>query len=175
MARGTMENRRHPNVVNLSEVEPRQTTKGSRFAATSKSLAAAAGGRGVGASWYEVPPGKTAFPAHWHSANEEAVFILEGEGTLRIGDQEIPVRANDWVTLRTGPEHAHQLVNTGSAPLRYLAFSTLLTTEVVGYPDSRKVGVRSGANAEEMYAKPWVRVIVKEGASVDYYEGEKVD
>lgn len=167
--------RRHPNVVHLSAVEPETESRGTRFGHTSRSLTDFTAARGLGCAWYEVPPGRAAFPAHWHSANEEAIFILEGQGTLRIGDRQIDVRAGDWATFLTGPEHTHQLVNTGTVPLRYLGMSTLSTTEVVGYPDSGKVGLRAGADVQAMYRAPWARVIARADKTLDYYDGEKVD
>lgn len=167
--------RRHPNVVNLNEIEPTRNEKGSRFASATRWLGRATGARGIGCSWFEVPPGKTAFPLHYHCANEEAMFILEGEGTLRIGKDTVPVSAGDYITFPTGPDSAHQLTNTGTAPLRYLAMSTLITTEIVGYPDSGKIGVSCVA-LEPTGPKPIMRALYNQSAQVtDYYAGEKVD
>jgi uncharacterized cupin superfamily protein len=164
--------RRHPNVVNLSEVEPRTVSAGTRFGFTTRWFTRATGAKGVGCSWFEVPPGKTAFPAHYHCANEESVYVLEGVGTLRIGDRTLPLRAGDYVTFPVGPEAAHEILNTSAAPLRYLAFSTLLPVEIVGYPDSKKLGVAATARFGE---PPWLRALYREGAKVDYYDGEKMD
>jgi uncharacterized cupin superfamily protein len=166
--------RRHPNVVNVDELEPRSLSKGSRFSFTTRRLGSESGARGIGCSWFEVQPGRTAFPAHYHCANEEAVFVLEGQGALRIGQANVALRAGDYVTLPPGPDHAHQIVNTGNGPLRYLAFSTLHPTEVVGYPDSGKIGVLTAPNAEAML-KPWLREIFRQDTHVDYYDGEKID
>jgi uncharacterized cupin superfamily protein len=166
-------NRRHPNVVNIADLEPRAVSKGTRFGFTSKRLATACGARGIGASWYEVPPGRTAFPFHYHCANEEAIYVLEGKGSLRIGKDTIEIGPGDWVTFPIGPDSAHQLANTGTAPLRYLCLSTMNTTEVVGYPDSKKVAAMSVESPGSM--TPLVRGIFKAEAQVDYYEGEPID
>lgn len=166
--------RRHPQVVNVTEVEPRSISKGTRFGFTSKWLSRNAGGAGVACSWYEVPPGRTAFPKHYHCANDEAMFVLEGEGTLRIGDKEVPVKPGDYVAFPAGPEHAHQLVNSGSGPLRYLALSTMINADVVGYPDSGKVAAMAISRSTPG-AFPYLRKIFMESAEVDYYDGEKVD
>src|SRR5215831_12011588 len=131
--------RRHPNVANLEETETHRQEKGSRFGHAMKWLGIATGGRGIGCRWIEVPPGRTAFPLHFHCANEEALFVLDGQGTLRMGKETVSLRQGDYVTFPPGEEHAHQLINTGKTPLRYLALSTQQTTEVVGYPDSGKV------------------------------------
>jgi uncharacterized cupin superfamily protein len=164
--------RRHPNVINLMEAEARPMSRGARFGCVTRLLGRAAGGRGVGASWYEVQPGRTAFPAHWHAANEEALFILEGSGTLRIGKETVAVREGDWVTFPPGPDFAHQLVNDGDEPLRYLCLSTLVTTEIVGYPDSGKVGVASVGGG----GSPWMRALFRMEAQIaDYYDRERVE
>src|SRR5262245_45877285 len=84
--------RRHPNVVNLSELEGRSVTKGTRFAATMKHLGRATGAKGVGCTWYEQPPKHAAFPYHFHCANEESLFVLEGNATVRIGEEKVEVR-----------------------------------------------------------------------------------
>lgn len=169
------ESRRHPNVVNLAELEGRTMTAGTKFGASVKHLGHATGSQGIGCSLYEVPPGRAAFPRHFHCANEEALFILEGEGTLRIGDATVPVRAFDYATFPVGPDSAHQLRNTGTTPLRYLCFSTKERAEVVGYPDSKKIGAMAAPSFEAvMKGQHWVRLLAFEGTNVGYYDGEDV-
>jgi uncharacterized cupin superfamily protein len=163
---------RHPNVLNLSEVEPREQKEGVRFGFKTRLLGKSAGARGIGASWYEVEPGRAAYPSHFHCANEEAIFVLEGEGTLRIGSERVAVRAGDWITRPTGPDHAHQLINTGTAPLRYLCMSTLLTTELVGYPDSDKIGAMAVTVPGQ---PPAIRAIFRKDTQAGYYDGERAD
>ncbi len=160
--------RRHPNVVHLDEVPTGGFEKGSRFALRNRALGRATAAKGIGCSWYEIPPGKTAFPNHWHCANEESLFVLEGTGTLRIGADEVVVGPGDYATFPVGQQYTHQLVNTGTTPLRYLCFSTMLPTEVVGYPDSGKIG----AMGYDAAGKPMTRIMVKATSGVDYYEGE---
>ncbi|MFN7135312.1 MAG: cupin domain-containing protein [Myxococcales bacterium] len=164
--------RRHPNIVNLSELPPTEVNHGERFAYRTQWLGRATGATGVGCSWFEIPPGKCAFPKHYHCANEEALFVLEGTGTLQLGEEKHALRAGDYVTFPPGPEHAHLLVNTGEVPLRYLALSTLVRTDVVGYPDSKKLGVMS-VKVENGQPRFLVRQLVREGESLDYYDGEE--
>jgi uncharacterized cupin superfamily protein len=166
-----MSERRHPNIVNLSELEPEDNAKGNRFGYRTRFLGVATGGRGIGCRWMEVPPGKTAFPFHFHCANEESVFVLEGQGTLRIGADQVTVGTGDYISFPVGPDHAHQLLNTGEGPLRYLCFSTKNLVEVVGYPDSDKVGAAAMKGDGSGLA---VRVMVKQSSQVDYYDGEDI-
>jgi uncharacterized cupin superfamily protein len=169
--------KKHPNIVNLDEVEVRQVTKGKRFGFSGKRLGAAGGGKQLGCSWFEIEPGRKAFPHHFHCANEEALFILEGEGQLRLGESVVSVEKGDYVAMPAGPQGAHSLTNTGKQPLRYLCFSTLISTEVVVYPDSKKIAAVGSENVAKgmLGSDAWVRQTIREQPSVDYYEGEEID
>lgn len=165
--------RRHPHVAHVDEVPARSVEHGARFGATMRHLGVATGAKGIGATMYEVAPGRTAFPRHFHCANEEALFVLEGQGTLRIGDAEIVVGSGDYATFPVGPDHAHQLVNSGTTPLRYLCLSTLSSAEVVGYPDSKKIGAMATPSLEAARrGEFWVRHVSFESSAAAYYEGE---
>jgi uncharacterized cupin superfamily protein len=169
-----MSERRHPHVVNFEEVQPTESTNG-RFAYTHRALARAAGGRQIGCGMVELAPGKTAWPHHWHGANEEAIYVVSGTGTARIGDARVPIRAGDYLAFPTGPGTAHSTTNTGSEPLIYLAFSTMLTTEVVGYPDSKKLGASSVEVTADGTRKPVARALFKEDSQVGYFDGESLE
>jgi len=118
----------------------------------------------------ELDPGKTAWPFHFHRANEEAIYVLAGVGTLRLGSERLRVRTGDYVAMPIGADHAHQLTNTGSEVLRYLVVSTMVTPDVCVYPDSGKVGVIDGLDDDEGGVR---RVVTfPRGAEVDYWEGE---
>jgi uncharacterized cupin superfamily protein len=164
--------KRDPNVTNVDEVEWESgLSHGSRFASKKKRLAALTGGKSLGCSIYEVDPGKRAFPMHAHLANEEAIYILEGEGTMRIDDRKVPVRVGDYIAFPPGRESAHQLINTSPGPLRYLCISTMRGPEVAFYPDSGKLGVQAATTAEP------IRLLFKRSAAAttvaDYFEGEE--
>lgn len=168
-----MSERRHPNVVNVEEVQPTQSENG-KFVYTHRALGGAVGARMIGCGLVEVPPGKTAWPYHYHCANEEAMYILSGTGTLRIGDARVELRPGDYIAFPTGKDTAHQSLNTGSEPLRYLAFSTKLTTEVVGYPDSNKIGASSMVFGPDG-PKPVFRGLYQADVQVGYFDGELDD
>jgi uncharacterized cupin superfamily protein len=162
--------KRHPQVVNIDEVEPMPLAKmfnktdeqmGS-YGALARRVGATAGAKDLGCTLYEVEPGRMAFPLHWHLANEEAIIVLAGVGTLRIGAEQVPVRAGDYIALPTGTEHAHQLKNTGTSTLRYYCLSTKRDPEVAGYPESKKIGVLSMAGNR--------RFVFREEDTRDYLE-----
>lgn len=132
------------SIVHEDDVEWVSTEQGTVFENRRRRLAASAGGQGLGCSLTEVPPGKTAWPFHAHLGNEEAIYVLEGHATLRLGDQQHPLRAGDYVAFPAREDAAHQIINTSDQPFRYLAMSTMRPTDVVVYPDSRKRGVFAG-------------------------------
>lgn len=134
-----MESRRHAHVVNIDELEWQPGSEGERFASARKRLAAAAGGAQIGCTLFEVPPGKRAFPFHSHSSNEESIYILEGEATLRLGADQVKVRGGDYITM---PAELGMMTAAQGAPK--------------DWPDFRGRAF----------------LLLKEGASLDYYDGE---
>lgn len=109
--------------------------------ATSGAVAGARAGtaaRRLGAGIDVVPPGKRACPYHFHYAQEEMFIVLEGEGTLRVAGEMLPIRKGDVIGIPPGPEYPHQIINTSDAPLTYLSISTQEVPEVCEYPDSGK-------------------------------------
>ncbi len=171
-----MTERRHPQVVNIDEIEAQVEARGD-FHHRSRRLGTAATGRALGCSHHEIAPGKTSFPFHFHSAFEESIYVLDGRGALRLGDQTVEVGPGDYIAFPPGPDSAHTMTNTGEAPLRYLCMSspaTPTTLDVCVYPDSKKVAFASGVDPLKGLRGPtWAMGIVKQDAPmVDYYEGE---
>lgn len=161
-------------IVNLSELQfPREVQHGERFAARFAPVSPLIGAKKLGYNVTVVPPGKRAFPFHNHHVNEELFFILSGEGTLRIGKEEHPLRQGDFVCCPPGgPEVAHQIINTGTSELRYLAVSTMEATDVFQYPDSGKFGVAANRQPGQRVTDAPFGGFFSERGRVDYYDGE---
>jgi uncharacterized cupin superfamily protein len=172
------ESRRHPQVVNVEEAPLREEKRGG-FEFRARRLGAAAGARSLGCSYFELPAGKTAFPFHFHSAIEEAIFVLEGRGTLRLGGAKVELRAGDYVAFLPGPDAPHALTSSSDGPMRYLCMSgpaTPTTMDIVAYPDSKKVAFAAGIDpVKGLRAGGWFMKLIKDDQpSVDYYEGESI-
>ena len=141
-----------------------------KFGSRMAPLSSAIGLTDIGAIYMEVQPGKRAFPYHLHHGNEELFVILEGEGTYRFEGRDHPVSAGSVCAAPKGPGTAHQLINTGAGPLRYLSISTRNDPDIVEYPDSNKfmavaLGGKSFPNTD-------LREIHPLGQSLSYFEGE---
>lgn len=55
---------------------------------------------------------------HFHRVSEELYLITAGTGRMRLDAEERDVRAGDCVVIPPGAHH--QIVNTGTGPLRLL-------------------------------------------------------
>lgn len=121
----------------------------------------------LGASVDVVAPGKRSCPYHLHHAQEELFIVVEGNGTLRVAGEMLPIKAGDVIFIPAGPEYPHQIINSSSAPLKYLSISTMETPEICVYPDSGKFLAEGSLDKEAPFD-----VIARQGASLDYWEGE---
>jgi uncharacterized cupin superfamily protein len=100
-------------------------------------------------------------------------FVLEGSGELRIGDERHPIRAGDVIACPAGgPETAHQIRNTGTTELKYLAVSTMQTPDLVQYPDSGKTGAAHFMDRDAEGFPRAIRVLGREKDNLDYWDGE---
>ena len=59
---------------------------------TNKSLGDLTGLTGFGFHIIEVPPGALSTECHVHQFEDEAVYVLEGSATARIGDEQVSNR-----------------------------------------------------------------------------------
>jgi uncharacterized cupin superfamily protein len=100
----------------------------------------------LGCSLYEIEPGKRGWPAHYHEGNEEAVFVLDGDGTLWLGGdrEERDLSAGDLAVFPRGEDGQHEL-EAGPEGIRYLAMSTMNDPDITVYPDNGSVGLFAGA------------------------------
>ena len=131
-------------VVNIGELPLDSWQRGALYAGADVRIGPKIGVKDLGISYSEVPPGKSGCPFHNHHVEDEIFIILEGEGTYRFGSQSYPIRAGSVLGAPAGGQDtAHQIINTGSVPLRYFGISTMSIADVCEYPDSGKFGVYS--------------------------------
>jgi uncharacterized cupin superfamily protein len=106
-----------------------------------------------------VPPGKSNYPYHSHSAQWEFYQVISGRGTVRHEEGTTPIEAGDAFLF--GPDQPHQITNTGAEDLVLYVIADNPIGETCYYPDSKKWMVRS----------PEGRVIRSE--PVPYLDGEE--
>ncbi|HXH28499.1 MAG TPA: cupin domain-containing protein [Candidatus Polarisedimenticolia bacterium] len=159
-------------ILNLEQVEFVRRAHGERYEADIAPVGFRLESRKLGFNVTVLPPGKRGFPLHAHRGNEEMFFVLEGRGSLRTADGTHPIRQGDFISLPPGRDSAHQIINDSTAPLRYLAVSTMELPEVVEYPDSGKVGVVAGSHGGRTPGPDSLRHFAYLKDGVDYWAGE---
>jgi uncharacterized cupin superfamily protein len=106
-----------------------------------------------------IPPGKSAYPYHSHSAQWEFYHVLSGNGIVRHKDGLTAIAAGDAFIFEPG--QPHQLTNESSEDLVLYVVADNPIGESNYFPDSQKWIVRS----------PERRLI--RSAALDYYDGEE--
>jgi uncharacterized cupin superfamily protein len=123
-------------------------------------------GEHLGASLYALPPGQTTFPYHYELGNDELLVVVAGSPTLRSADGERELKQGDCILFPSGETGAHQVINRSETEVRVLLVSNLALPRAAVQPDSRKMMIRWGVEADE-------RVWFPLDAAADYWQGEK--
>jgi uncharacterized cupin superfamily protein len=155
---GEPEADRPTTIVTLGAVAPRRSRHGD-VAAERRRLGDAVGARRSRLQHMVVEPGALSYPPHCHSSEEELFVVLDGSGSLLLGDDEHSVRAGSVVARPPGTGVAHAF-RAGDEPLTLLAYSDRDPNDICFYPRSGKVSLRG--------IKAIFRV-----QRVDYWDGEE--
>jgi uncharacterized cupin superfamily protein len=120
-------------------------------------------------SLYEVLPGQTQCPYHFHHNDDELLLVLQGRPTLRTPDGERELAPGDFVHFPKGAAGAHQVFNRTAEPARYVVGSSTGSLEVCEYPDSGKIAAFSRLESQQGGRLMSVHRL---DAAVDYMDGE---
>lgn len=113
---------------------------------------------------YEIPPHKSNYPYHYHIANTEAFYIIDGIGLLETPEGILNIKKGDIIMCPPHESGAHKLTNpSDDVMLRYIDFSTTNSPDVVHYPHSNKTGVIVLNESSTFF---------EDKSEVDYYQGE---
>jgi uncharacterized cupin superfamily protein len=112
---------------------------------------------------YDLAPGQSSCPYHYEY-EEEWLLVIDGSIVLRTPDGEQTATRGEMLRFPAGPSGAHKVMNRSDSPARLLMFSNARVPAVSVYPDSDKIGVWPGNEADEL--------IFKRGTAVPWSEGE---
>lgn len=99
-------------------------------------LGDAAGLTQFGVNLLRLPPHTWSSQRHWHSAEDEFTYVLEGEVVLVTDAGEETLRAGDCAGFRAGDANGHHLQNrSGHDVLLLEVGSRREETDAVDYPD----------------------------------------
>jgi uncharacterized cupin superfamily protein len=126
-------------------------------------VARAAGSSAMAMFVYDLRPGESSCPYHYEF-EEEWLLVVEGEVVVRAPDGEHTLQHGDLACFPAGAGGAHKVTNRSEAAARTLLFSRATTPAVSVYPDSDKIGVWPGDEANDL--------VFKRGTAVPWSEGE---
>src|SRR5882762_11854017 len=100
-----------------------------------KPLGNAGGLSDFGVNLTRLPPGSWSSQRHWHTAEDEFVYVLSGEVTLVTDTGEETLRAGDCAAFPKNAPNGHHLINKGGATATYLEIGSRLEDDSCHYPD----------------------------------------
>ena len=147
--------------VNLFDVEvQKDDDDAAGYHASYARIGPLIGGRLLGLSVYELPPGQSICPYHYELGFEEWLIVLTGRPTLRTPDGEQELRPWAVAFFPDGETGAHKVTNNTDVTLRVAILSNKGDPGAAVYPDSDKVGIFPPNKLFRM------------SDAVDYFDGE---
>jgi len=88
-----------------------------------------------GVNLTELEPGVVSALCHAHTRQDEFVYVLQGNPTVVIGEDEYAMKAGDCVGFKAGTGVPHQLVNRTDDRVIYLEIGDRTPGDGVHYPN----------------------------------------
>jgi uncharacterized cupin superfamily protein len=107
-------------------------------------LGDAAGLSQFGVNLLRLPPGAWSSQRHWHTGEDEFVYVLSGEVVLVTNGGEEVLRAGDAAGFPAGDTNGHCLQNRSSADAQVLEIGTRVPGETAYYSDIDMVAQADG-------------------------------
>ena len=118
----------------------------ARAAGRSKrALGAALGLKNFGVNLTRLAPGARSALRHWHSRQDEFVYVLEGELTLATEAGEQVLGPGMAAGFPAGAADGHHLINRGDRDALYLEVGDRSSGDRVVYPDDDLIGEPAAA------------------------------
>jgi uncharacterized cupin superfamily protein len=88
-----------------------------------------------GVNLMRLPPGGWSSQRHWHSREDEFVYVIEGELTLVEDGGETLLRAGDCAAFPKNSENGHHMINRSELPALYLEVGSRHPEDVITCSD----------------------------------------
>jgi len=115
--------------IHDSEIPWEVTYPGTHREIRGKALCDVGGRAKVGVGVLELPPGSDTTPAHYHSAEEEHLYVLEGRLVLQLGEARFELVPGSYVCFPAGQPIMHHLQNPYGGPARYLMIGERIASD----------------------------------------------
>jgi uncharacterized cupin superfamily protein len=98
-------------------------------------LGDAGGLRDFGVNLMRLPPGNWSSQRHWHSHEDEFVYVLEGELVLIEDDAETVLRKGDCAAFAKNSGNGHHMINRSDSVAVYLEVGSRSPADVITCAD----------------------------------------
>jgi uncharacterized cupin superfamily protein len=88
-----------------------------------------------GVNLMQLPPGSWSSQRHWHSDEDEFVYVISGEVVLITDNGEQVMRPGDCAAFPRSAPNGHHLVNKSDATAVYLEVGTRMAGDRTVYSD----------------------------------------
>jgi len=110
-----------------------------------RKLGDALGLSNYGVNLVHLKPGEASAQRHWHSKQDEFIYVLEGEVTLITNAGEQILMPGSAAGFPAGVMDGHHLVNQSDSTAVFLEVGDRTGGDVVEYPD---IDLRAGPSAD---------------------------
>jgi uncharacterized cupin superfamily protein len=135
------------------DIEAAETRTGSRYPSpfheacmdkTRRRLGVAAGLSQFGVNLMTLRPGAWSSQRHWHSRDEEFVFVVSGELTLVTDAGEEVLKQGDCAGFKAGDPDGHHLINRSDRDAVVLEIGTDHIDDLCTYSDIDMIATPGG-------------------------------
>lgn len=98
-----------------------------------------------------LQPGTQSSIKHWHSSEDELVYVLEGEVTVVEGQHQAVMYPGDAATFKGGVAVGHTLLNQGAVPAKCLVIGTRAAVDRITYPDHDRICLRDRSEPDDVW------------------------
>lgn len=109
--------------------------------------------KNFGVNLTTLQPGSQSALRHWHTAQDEFIYIVEGELVLITDAGEQILRSGDMAGFAAGVENGHHLVNRSQRSASYLEIGDRTQPDSANYPDQDLVCTQTSADGNQFAHK----------------------
>jgi uncharacterized cupin superfamily protein len=100
-----------------------------------KALGNAAGLKNFGVNLVKLAPGSCSALRHWHTRQDEFIYVIKGEVTLITNTGEQILKPEMMAAFPAGEEDGHKLINRSDTEVIYLEIGDRTSDDEAIYPD----------------------------------------
>ena len=132
-----------PNSIGSNYPQPFKSAVSGRV---KKRLGDAAGLKNFGVNLVKLAPGSCSALRHWHTCQDEFIYVLEGDVSLVTNSGEQVLKPGMVAGFPAGDADGHHLVNRTNSDVVYLEIGDRTPGDSVNYPDDDLIAKFIGNN-----------------------------